>query len=91
MIGSWDRSYGGGGNVGSRLGQAAFQGNLCHSYQSFNTCYTDTGLWGIYMVCDKLTIEDMIFHIQSEWMYLCTSVTDSEVDRAKNLLKTNML
>lgn len=46
---------------------------------------------GIYMVCDPLTIEDMMFHIQSEWMYLCTTVTDSEVDRAKNLLKTNML
>ncbi|KAJ8047765.1 Mitochondrial-processing peptidase subunit beta [Holothuria leucospilota] len=91
LIGSWDRSFGGGSNVASRLGQAAFQGNLCHSYQSFNTCYTDTGLWGIYMVCDKMTIEDMIFHVQNEWMYLCTSVTDSEVDRAKNLLKTNML
>jgi processing peptidase subunit beta len=33
----------------------------------------------------------MLFNIQSEWMRLCTSVTDFEVARARNLLKTNML
>lgn len=26
-----------------------------------------------------------------EWMRMCTGITDFEVDRAKNLLKTNML
>jgi processing peptidase subunit beta len=33
----------------------------------------------------------MLYNIQSEWMRLCTSVTESEVARAKNLLKTSML
>jgi processing peptidase subunit beta len=33
----------------------------------------------------------MVYHIQEEWMRLCTSVTSAEVERAKNLLKTNML
>jgi len=45
----------------------------------------------VYLVCDPLTIEDMLFHVQNQWMNLCTSITDTEVDRAKNLLKTNML
>merc|ERR1712002_1182540 len=44
IIGSWDRSYGGGANNASNLAQAAVIGNLCHSFQSFNTCYKDTGL-----------------------------------------------
>lgn len=35
--------------------------------------------------------EDMLFNVQNEWMRLCTMVTDGEVERAKNLLKTNML
>lgn len=35
--------------------------------------------------------EDMLFNIQTEWMKLCTIVTEKDVDRAKNLLKTNML
>lgn len=64
---------------------------LCHSYQSFNTCYKDTGLWGIYVVCEPSKCEDIIFHAQNELMRLCNSVTEAEVDRAKNLLKTNML
>ncbi|KAM9327416.1 mitochondrial-processing peptidase subunit beta [Pholidichthys leucotaenia] len=91
LIGNWDRSFSGGMNLSSRLAQMACQGNLCHSFQSFNTCYTDTGLWGLYMVCEPGTVADMMNYTQMEWMSLCTSVTDSEVARAKNLLKTNML
>lgn len=33
----------------------------------------------------------MLFNVQTEWMRLCTMVTEAEVERAKNLLKTNML
>uniref|UniRef100_A0A670J3Y8 Mitochondrial-processing peptidase subunit beta n=1 Tax=Podarcis muralis TaxID=64176 RepID=A0A670J3Y8_PODMU len=78
-------------NLSSKLAQVACHGNVCHSFQSFNTCYTDTGLWGVYMVCEGSTIEDMMHFVQREWIRLCTSVTESEVARAKNLLKTNML
>ncbi|XP_064300465.1 mitochondrial-processing peptidase subunit beta isoform X2 [Phalacrocorax carbo] len=91
LIGNWDRSFGGGMNLSSKLAQIACHGNLCHSFQSFNTCYTDTGLWGIYMVCEPSTIQDMVHFVQTEWTRLCTSVTENEVARAKNLLKTNML
>jgi processing peptidase subunit beta len=91
LIGSWDRSHGGGSNLASKLASNSAQANLCHSFQSFNTCYTDTGLWGIYFVSDSLSIEDMVFNVQSEWMRLCSSVTEFEVERAKNLLRTNMM
>lgn len=33
----------------------------------------------------------MLYNVQNEWMRLCTIVTDAEIERAKNLLKTNML
>merc|ERR1719433_399137 len=91
LVGSWDRSFSAGRNVGSKLAQQVAQHNLAHSFMSFNTCYTDTGLWGMYMVCEKLSIEDMMYCVQREWMRICTSATDSEVERAKNLLKTNIL
>lgn len=64
---------------------------LCHSYQSFNTCYKDTGLWGIYVVCEPSTCEEIVSNALNELMRLCSGVTEAEVDRAKNLLKTNML
>merc|ERR1711948_176360 len=38
-----------------------------------------------------LNLENMIYNIQMEWMRLCTTVSDFEVQRAKDLLKTNML
>lgn len=33
----------------------------------------------------------MVANVQQEWRRLCTEVTEAEVDRAKDLLKTNML
>ncbi|XP_078399166.1 cytochrome b-c1 complex subunit 1, mitochondrial-like [Cetorhinus maximus] len=91
LIGSWDRTYGGGANQSSRLAQISVENKLGHSFQSFNTCYSDTGLWGIYLVCDGQNIEDTVHFAQGEWMHLCTSVTESEVTRAKNTLKTHLV
>ena len=45
MIGSWDRTHAGGVNLSSNLAVDCAKHNLCHSFQAFNTCYTDTGLW----------------------------------------------
>merc|ERR1719481_1558696 len=91
IVGPWDRTLGCGPNTGSNLGRMVGQLGCGHSFQSFNTCYTDTGLWGMYFVSDGMTIEDMLYNVQGEWMRLCSSVTEFEVTRAKNLLKTNML
>jgi hypothetical protein len=55
----------GGVRVATRLGQQAIKHNLCHSYQAFNTCYTDTGLWGTYLVTDR--IDDAMTAIQDDW------------------------
>lgn len=91
LIGNWDRSHGSGGNIYSKLAHNAGAKNLCHNFLSFNTCYKDTGLWGIYLVSDGKTLNDMILSVQEEWDRLCTSVTEDEVTRAKNLLLTNSL
>jgi processing peptidase subunit beta len=90
LIGSWDTSIGAGANASSRLASASAQAGLCDSFQSFSTSYHDTGLWGIYFASDKESILDMTFNVQGEWMRLCSSITDFEVERAKNLYKTNL-
>lgn len=64
---------------------------LCHSYESFSTCYKDTGLWGTYFVCDPLKCDDMIANVLYQWKRLCTIVTEADVERAKAVLKTNLL
>jgi processing peptidase subunit beta len=91
LIGNWDRSMGGGANSSSPLAKYCHEKEFAHSFQSFNTCYKDTGLWGIYFVTDAVNQENMIYNISHEWMRLCNNVTEFEVERAKNLLKTNML
>lgn len=44
-----------GANVVPPLGQALAQSprEICHSYTTFNTCYNDTGLFGIYAVARR--------------------------------------
>ncbi|CAH0548744.1 unnamed protein product [Brassicogethes aeneus] len=91
LLGAWDRSQASAKQNATTLARASGEGDLCHSYQSFNTCYKDTGLWGVYFVSDPLKIEDMIFNVQQEFMRLATSVTEGEVDRAKALLTANTL
>ena len=91
IVGSWDRSQGGANNVCSLVAQASADEHLCHSFQSFNTCYKDTGLWGVYFVADHMKASDFAAKLQWQWMKICTQLTESEVTRAKNMLKTNML
>jgi processing peptidase subunit beta len=61
---------------------------------SFNTSYSDTGLFGTYFVTEKTghdNLDDIIHALQQEWHRLCLAVTDVEVFRAKNQLKTALL
>jgi len=91
IVGSWDRSNVGGQVSGSKVAEDCQKWGLAHAYQAFNTCYKDTGLWGVYFVSDADKLEDMTHCITQEWMRMCTNLTDFEVERAKNLLRTNML
>ena len=67
LVGNWDRSMGGAKHMASPLAQVVSKHDLAHSYMSFNTCYTDTGLFGTYMITDKMKIDDLLFNVQSEW------------------------
>jgi len=90
LIGQWDRSQSTGIFAPSRLGQR-IGGEDCQSFQAFNTCYKDTGLWGVYFIASKSAAPKVIEQIQDEWKHMCDRITDDEVERGKRLLKTNML
>ncbi|KAJ3119567.1 55 kDa erythrocyte membrane protein [Nowakowskiella sp. JEL0407] len=92
IIGSWDRSLGAAPHVSSKLAQQIFKDDLANSFMSFNTSYSDTGLFGIYAVTENfMDLDDLVHHIQREWHRLCMNVSDAEVFRAKNQLKTSLL
>ncbi|POW17060.1 hypothetical protein PSTT_00900, partial [Puccinia striiformis] len=66
--------------------------NLVNSFLSFSTSYSDTGLWGIYMVSENLTnVDDLVYITLQEWQRMSTAPTEIEVARAKSQLKASML
>ncbi|KAF6101603.1 ubiquinol-cytochrome c reductase core protein 1 [Phyllostomus discolor] len=88
MIGHYDRTYGGGMHLSSPLASVSVAKKLCQSFQTFNICYAETGLLGAHFVCDRMSIDDMLFFLQGQWMSLCTSATESDVRRGRNLLRS---
>ena len=74
-----------------RLAGEIAEFDLAHSYTTFNTCYKDTGLFGIYLVCPDNKLEDAMWYTTSNLVRLCHNVTDEEVERAKTQLKASML
>ncbi|KAI9625305.1 hypothetical protein H4Q26_016327 [Puccinia striiformis f. sp. tritici PST-130] len=81
IFGNWDRSLGSSPLMSSRLSHQLSSNNLVNSFLSFSTSYSDTGLWGIYMVSENLTnVDDLVYITLQEWQ-----------PRAKSQLKASML
>ena len=92
VLGSWDRTLGGGANLSSRLAQKIAGSKMANRFMAFNTCYSDTGLFGVYVVSSaREHLDDVVYFVQQELVRLSQSATDAEVARAKNQLKTTLL
>lgn len=53
--------------MSSPLASVAVANKLCQSFQTFNICYAETGLLGAHFVCDRMSVDDMIFFLQGQW------------------------
>lgn len=91
MLGSYDRTQGLGRNHASRLGHDIGEKDLAYSVSTFNTCYKDTGLFGVYMVCQDKNVDDVVWHVMNNLVRLVHLPSDEEVERAKLSLKAIML
>jgi processing peptidase subunit beta len=94
IMGSYDRTLSNSSHLSSSLATRIHQYGLASSYAAFNTCYSDTGLFGIYMTAPQSAcgnLDDLLYCVQSEWMRLCFDIKDVEFARAKQGLKTMML
>jgi len=93
VIGNWDRTSGAGANIPSSLGRLVAQKELCHSFTTFNTCYKDTGLFGVYAIAPGSTLEELTYSVTQ---HLCSMakpgvVLPEDLTRAKTQLKASML
>jgi mitochondrial-processing peptidase subunit beta len=91
MLGAYDRTEGLGRNHASRLCQDVAEHELAHSVSTFNTCYKDTGLFGVYMVCPHDKVDDLMWTVMNNLVRMVHMPSDEEVERAKLNLKAIML
>ena len=92
IVGNWDRAMGNAPYLGSKLSSFVNEHKLANSFMSFSTSYSDTGLWGIYLVSENKTqIDDLVHFTLREWSRISYNVTEAEVERAKAQLKASLL
>eukprot|EP00557_Chaetoceros_sp_GSL56_P011641 CAMPEP_0176476594 /NCGR_PEP_ID=MMETSP0200_2-20121128/138_1 /TAXON_ID=947934 /ORGANISM="Chaetoceros sp., Strain GSL56" /LENGTH=480 /DNA_ID=CAMNT_0017872279 /DNA_START=191 /DNA_END=1633 /DNA_ORIENTATION=+ len=91
MLGSYDRASGFGKNVASKMCQEVAEHELAHSISTFNTCYKDTGLFGIYAVAPDNKLDDLMWYVMGNLVRMVHSPSVEEVERAKVNLKATML
>ncbi|CAN0857861.1 Probable mitochondrial-processing peptidase subunit beta, mitochondrial [Linum grandiflorum] len=91
MLGSWNKSVGGGKHMGSELVQRVSVNELAESVMAFNTNYKDTGLFGVYAVAKPEDLDDLTYAIMYEIAKLSFRVSEDDVIRAQNQLKSSLL
>ncbi|KFK37669.1 hypothetical protein AALP_AA3G013300 [Arabis alpina] len=91
MLGSWNKNVGGGKHMGSDLTQRVAINEIAESIMAFNTNYKDTGLFGVYAVAKPDCLDDLSYAIMHEVTKLAYRVSDADVTRARNQLKSSLL
>ncbi|CAG99290.1 ubiquinol--cytochrome-c reductase subunit COR1 [Kluyveromyces lactis] len=65
--------------------------HLCDSFEHFSVSYKDSGLWGFRTtITDPHNIDETVHFTLKQWNRLSISVTETEVARAKSLLKLKL-
>ena len=90
LIGNYDRAAGKNA-TSSRLCQDVADGEFANSISTFNTCYKDTGLFGMYAVTEREKVADLMACVTHNVARMAECVTDEDVERAKVALKATML
>ncbi|KAK6921930.1 Peptidase M16, N-terminal [Dillenia turbinata] len=91
MLGSWNKSAGGGKHTGSELAQRVANNEIAENMMAFNTNYKDTGLFGVYAVAKPDCLDDLAYAIMYEISKLSYRVSEDDVTRARNQLKSSLL
>lgn len=81
-----------GAGVSSRLFQEIREKRgLAYTIYSFAASYIDTGVWGIYAGVSRKRVREVIELILKELYDLKNTIQDTELQRAKNQLKGNII
>lgn len=65
--------------------------DICHNYESFNTTYSDTSLFGVFVVCEPMQCFDAGRAVIRAAQSLTNDVTDAEINEAKKRLTNRVV
>ena len=81
-----------GGGMSSRLFQEVRENRgLAYAIHSFQSSYSDCGLFGIYAATGKAELADLVPVVCDEFVAACDAVDEEEVVRARAQLKAGIL
>lgn len=91
LMGSYDQASTTGSSSSYRLSSALSKVPQAKTATTFNTTYTDTGLFGIYVTAEPRALDDVVVPIFEELVRNCFKVDEQQLDNAKAALKTSLL
>mmetsp|Transcript_41806 Transcript_41806/g.163972 ORF Transcript_41806/g.163972 Transcript_41806/m.163972 type:complete len:477 (-) Transcript_41806:76-1506(-) len=92
LLGNYNRSDGSAQWSNMRLPRSmAVHADHCLSFSSFNTTYTDTGLFGVYCLAKPPFIHDAVTNITTELVRNVFKIEEAALERAKAKAKMNVL
>lgn len=91
LMGTYDRASTTGSSSSYRLSSTLSGVPNARTATTFNTTYTDTGLFGIYATGEPPELDDMVVPIMAELVRNCFKVDETHLENAKTALKTSLL
>ncbi|CAH6721776.1 cytochrome b-c1 complex subunit 1, mitochondrial [[Candida] jaroonii] len=92
VFGSFDSKATNATLTSSKLSSMVHEYHLVDKFQHFSTSYSDNGLWGFSCeVSNVQLLDDFIHWTLKEWNRLSVSITDAEIERAKQQTKVQLL
>lgn len=91
IIGQWNVHNPGSYNTPSRLASVLAEDKIASSLSTFVTHYHGTGMFGCYAITDPHNMAETVYEVCNEFQRLGQTVTDRELERAKNEIKTSLM
>jgi mitochondrial-processing peptidase subunit beta len=91
LMGSYDRAATTGAHSSYRMAAGLAAVPNAKSATTFNTTYTDTGLFGVYFVGEAPELDDIAHVVMTEITRMSSTVDEAHLENAKTALKTTLM
>lgn len=91
LMGTYERAATCGGESSFRMAAGLSKMKNAKSATTFNTTYTDTGLFGVYAVAEAPNLDDVAHVVMHELTRLSYNVDEQQLANAKMALKTTLM